>query len=46
MTLTSEFSTAADLLPHFDLSRIPHHPIIFTPEDDARLRGVSNADRP
>ena len=46
MTVNGEPTTAADLLPHFDLSSVPRHPIVFIPEDDAWLRGVSNATRP
>jgi glutamyl-tRNA synthetase len=42
MNLSREPTTAGDLLNEFDLARVPSHPIIFTPEDDARLRGVSN----
>jgi glutamyl-tRNA synthetase len=30
--------TAADLLPHFELARLPRSPIIFTPDDDLFLR--------
>ena len=43
MNLSQEPTTAADLLPRFDLSLLPRQPIVFAPQDDARLRGVSNA---
>jgi glutamyl-tRNA synthetase len=32
---------AADLLPAFSLDRLPRHPIIFTPDDDAFLRSAA-----
>jgi glutamyl-tRNA synthetase len=32
-------TTAADLVPHFDLEKLPRQPIIFTARDDAWLKG-------
>lgn len=46
MNSTPEPSTAADLLPLFDPSLVPRQPLVFTADDDAWLRGVSNAPRP
>jgi glutamyl-tRNA synthetase len=45
LNVTKEPTIAADLLPTFDLSLLPRQPIVFTPDDDAWLRGVSNARR-
>ena len=46
MDVGEEPAGAAELLPRFDLSLVPRQPIVFTREDDAWLRGVSNAARP
>ena len=43
MTITEQPATAADLVDRFDVSAVPREPIVFTPEDDAWLRGVSNS---
>jgi glutamyl-tRNA synthetase len=35
----SEVSSAADLVGRFDPARLPREPVLFTPADDAWLRG-------
>lgn len=37
--IPTTLQTAADLLPAFDLAKLPRHPIIFTARDDAWLKG-------